>query len=219
MKENLTELVFILDRSGSMHSMANEAVGGFNSFLEEQKKCPGDAKLTLVLFDHEYQLVHNGKNIQEIEPLCTRTYAPRGTTALIDAVGRTIDDVGKRLSETPERDRPSKILVAILTDGLENASRDYDKKRIREMISHQQNKYSWKFVFLASNQDAFSEATKIGISGNLSLNYACSAVGYKDAFTLCSEAATSYRRSGKLDNLRQSPIVPDINVDTNGTTK
>jgi uncharacterized protein YegL len=121
MKENLTELVFILDRSGSMGTMAKEAIGGFNAFLEEQKKLPGEAKLTLALFDHQYSLVCNGKDIKDVEPLDDKTYVPRGTTALLDAIGRTIDDVGSRLSATTEAERPSKILVAILTDGQENA--------------------------------------------------------------------------------------------------
>lgn len=215
MKENLTELVFILDRSGSMRSMENEAIGGFNAFLEEQKKLPGEAKLTLVLFDHEYCVLYNGRDIKSVEPLCDRTYIPRGTTALLDAIGRAVDDVGRRLHETPENERPSKILVSILTDGLENASKDYTKRKINEMITHQREKYSWEFMFLAANQDAIAEGMDLGISGNMSFNYCSTAVGgtYKAMDTLC-RATTSYRTKGKIDVV--DPIIDSTTDATNG---
>jgi hypothetical protein len=171
MKEGVTELVFVLDRSGSMELMRDEAIGGFNAFLEEQKKLPGEAKLTLALFDNQYDLVCNGKDIKCVEPLDEHTYVPRGTTALLDAIGRTVADVGRRLNDTPECDRPSKVLVAILTDGMENASNDYTKDKISEVISHQRGKYSWEFMFLAANQDAIAEGTSLGISAGLSYNY------------------------------------------------
>ncbi|KKM01915.1 hypothetical protein LCGC14_1789700 [marine sediment metagenome] len=199
MKENLTELVFILDRSGSMQSMQEEAIGGFNAFLEDQKKVPGEAKLTLVLFDHEYNLVHNGKDINDIESLCSDTYAPRGTTALLDAIGRTVDDVGKRLAETPEEERPSKILVAVLTDGLENASRDYKKAKINEMITHQRDKYCWEFIFLGANQDAIAEGSSLGVSKIYSMTYSATPNGMKNGMRSMSYAASSYRRTGKVD--------------------
>lgn len=193
MKEGLTELVFILDRSGSMSSMATEALNGFNSFLEEQKKLSGEANLTLVIFDHEYTLIHNGRNIKEVEPLTTSVYSPRGTTALMDAVGRTMDDVGRRLSATPEHNRPSKVLVAILTDGLENASKDYRKDRIGEMISHQKTKYSWEFMFLAANQDAFAEGSKIGVNYGKTMNFDMSTIGLTKSFNAMNASAKVYR--------------------------
>ena len=200
MKENLAELVFILDRSGSMASMVTVAIGGFNAFVEEQKKLPGEAKMTLVLFDHEYNLMYNGKDLKEVEPLNDRTYAPRGTTALLDAVGRTVDDVGKRLHETPENERPSKVLVVILTDGLENASRDYKKARINEMITHQHDKYLWEFVFLAANQDAISEGTSLGINSNQIFNYSSLIpCGATKAYNSINQAACAYRSKGKID--------------------
>lgn len=204
MKDNLTELIFILDRSGSMQSMAVEAIGGFNAFLEEQKKQAGEAKLTLVLFDNEYLLVHDGKNIQEVEPLNETTFQPRGTTGLLDAVGRTVDDVGRRLSETPEADRPSKVLVAILTDGQENASSDYTRSKIHDMITHQTEKYSWQFLFLAANQDAFAEATNLGISLKNTASYTADAQGLTRAFASVSYAASSYRTTGDLNNLNDT---------------
>src|SRR5689334_1631785 len=125
MNNEITELVFILDRSGSMDSMKKEAIGGFNAFLEEQKKLPGEAKLTVALFDHEYILLCNGKSIKEVEPLNEKTYEPRGTTALMDAIGRTLDDVGKRINSVSHdcaacggTKKTTKVLVAVLTDGL-----------------------------------------------------------------------------------------------------
>lgn len=203
MKDNLTELIFILDRSGSMSSMTQEAIGGFNAFLEEQKKAPGEANLTLVLFDHEYSVVHNGRNIKTCECLDDKTYVPRGTTALLDAVGRTIDDVGKRLAATPESERPSKVLVAILTDGLENASRDYQRAKINEMISHQTNKYSWQFLFLAANQDAIAEGISLGIRKDFTMTYAANSAGTKHAFDAISCSTTAYRSAGKISGITQ----------------
>lgn len=213
MKENLTELVFVLDKSGSMSSMSAESIGGFNAFLEAQKKLPGEAKLTLVLFDHEYSVIYSGKDIREVKPLDDKIYSPRGTTALLDAVGRTVDDVGKRLHDTVEQERPSKVLVTILTDGLENASKDYTKKKLSEMISHQREKYSWEFIFLAANQDAFAEGTNLGISGHLSMNYCCSsALGYKKAFHEISGMTKQFRATGNIATV--NPLdVQDINKD------
>ncbi len=199
MKENLTELVFILDRSGSMHSMQEEAIGGFNAFLEDQKKVPGEANMTLVLFDHDYNLIHNGKDLNDVESLCSDTYSPRGTTALLDAIGRTVDDVGKRLAETPEEERPSKILVAVLTDGLENASKDYKKAKINEMITHQRDEYKWEFIFLGANQDAIAEGSSLGVSKICSMTYDATKAGMKSSLSRMSGAATSYRMTGKVD--------------------
>ena len=204
MNKNLTELVFILDRSGSMSSMQAEAIGGFNSFLEEQKKVEGEAKLTVVLFDNQYELLCSGRDIKSCEPLTDKTFVPRGTTALLDAVGRTVDEVGKRLAATSEEERPGKVLVAILTDGLENASSDYKKIKINEMITHQKEKYSWEFIFLAANQDAIAEGMSLGIAPTLSMTYDACDAGFAKAFTAVSCSATAYRTTGVINNLSQS---------------
>ena len=201
MNSEVTELVFILDRSGSMSSMAKEAVGGFNSFLEEQKKLPGDAKLTVALFDHEYMLLCDGKNIKEVEPLTDKTYEPRGTTALLDAVGRTLDQVGKRINSAnhscsacgTDTKKPTKVLVAILTDGLENASKDYKKARINEMIAHHKKNHDWQFLFLAANQDAFSEGSSLGVLHNMSMNYTMDSAGFSKGFGTLNTSAKLYR--------------------------
>lgn len=181
MNDNLVEVVCVTDRSGSMEAIRSDAIGGFNSFLSSQQEHPGEARFTLVLFDHEYDLIHDCVDIQDAPPLDGDTYAPRGTTALLDAVGRTIDDVGKRLSQTPEPERPAKVIVSILTDGLENASRNYDNVRIAEMITHQQDKYGWEFIFLAANQDAIATAKSMSIRPEDAISYEASPAGVRAA--------------------------------------
>lgn len=164
METETTEIVCIIDRSGSMKPIQDEAISGINCFLEDQAAVPGNALLTLVRFDNEYEIVHDGVPIAEVPKLDERSFRPRGMTALYDAIGRTVDDVGRRISRTPRKERPGHVIVAILTDGLENASSDYTSHRVREMIEHQQSVYSWDFVYLGANQDAFSESRKLGLA-------------------------------------------------------
>lgn len=159
---DLTEILCVLDRSGSMAAMQAEAIGGFNHFLEEQRKLPGRALLTLILFDHEYDVLHAARPIGSVPPMDTGTYVPRGTTALHDAVGRTIDDAVARQARLSDGDRPDKTVMCILTDGLENASRDYSGERIREMIRARRRE-GWEFVFLAADQDAVTTARAMAI--------------------------------------------------------
>lgn len=195
--KDLTEIVTIVDRSGSMQTMKAEAIGGFNTFLDAQKKVPGKARLTLVLFDHEYLLVHNGKPISDVPPLDETSYVPRGTTALLDAVGRAIDDVGLRLAETPEEHRPGKIIVLVLTDGHENSSHDYSAEHVRRMVQRQRETYSWEFVFLGANLDAPQVAASMNIPHSAS--FAASVQGTKQAYAGITRAATSYRLSNSVD--------------------
>ncbi|WP_205544195.1 vWA domain-containing protein [Rubrobacter indicoceani] len=194
MKKDLTEIVCVLDRSGSMEAIRSDAVGGFNGFLDDQKREPGEARLTLVLFDHCYKLVHDGVDIHSVPALAENSYAPRGTTALLDAIGRTIDDVGDRLRRTPENRRPSRVVVSILTDGLENASRDYSNARVSEMIQHQQEKYGWEFIFLAANQDAISTAKSVSIEPQNSFAFISSPDGIREAHAMMSRHFTRRRR-------------------------
>lgn len=204
MKENLSEIIFILDRSGSMASLKTDAIGGFNTFLEAQQKCEGEANFTLVLFDHEYSLTYDAKNIKEVVPLDDETYVPRGSTALFDALGRVVNAVGSRLHNTPEEDRPSKVLVAILTDGEENASKEFNKAKINEMITHQREKYSWEFLFLAANQDAMAEGTSLGINPHMTMTYSATSAGVGAVFDSFTRATTSYRSTGIIDNLNDT---------------
>ena len=144
--------------------MAKEAIGGFNGFLESQQKLPGDARFTLVLFDHEYIVKYDERPIKDVPPLDEHTYVPRGTTALLDAIGRTIKTIGERLDKTPEPERTGKVIVAILNDGLENASQEFKPKQIRSMIEHQREKYAWEFIYLGANQDAIMVGETMGIA-------------------------------------------------------
>ena len=171
MRENLTEMVFVLDRSGSMESLTADTIGGFNELIEKQKKIEGDAYVTTVLFDHEYELLHEHVALKDVAPLTDREYFARGSTALLDAVGRTINTVGARLATMPEEERPAHVVFVITTDGMENASCEYTAKQVREMVEHQQQKYSWQFVFLGANMDAVSEAGKLGISAKYAANF------------------------------------------------
>ncbi len=164
MNPNLVEIAFVLDRSGSMSSLREQAIAGFNRFLADQARQPGEARLTLVLFDDEYLVLCDATPLREVASLNAATYVPRNSTALLDAIGRTIDQLGRRLASTPESERPGQVIVAILTDGLENASTHYSWPDIAARIRHQQEKYHWRFLFLGANQDAIATAARMNIA-------------------------------------------------------
>lgn len=193
MKQDLTDITVVLDRSGSMSSVWTDTIGGFNSFLKTQKEAPGEATFTLVQFDNHYEVDYRGKNIQEIPDLNNETYVPRGGTALLDAIGRTINETGQRLAALAESDRPSKVIFVILTDGEENASKEFKKGKINEMITHQTEKYQWDFVFLGANQDAIQTGSSMGIMAGNSLTYAANSIGTVSAFETVSSTMCSYR--------------------------
>lgn len=161
MKTNYSDVTVVLDRSGSMASCRTDAEGGVNTFIEEQKKHPGECAFSLVEFDHEYNFVHKAKPVSEVQPY---TLVPRGNTALLDAVGRAINETGERLAAMKEEDRPSLVVFVIVTDGQENASKEFKREQIKAMIERQQKEYNWQFTFLGANQDAFAEAGSIGVS-------------------------------------------------------
>jgi uncharacterized protein YegL len=195
MNEHLSEIVCIVDRSGSMDAIRTDAIGGFNTFLTDQKQEPGEATLSLVLFNHQYTLAYDNIRLDKVRPLNEKTYVPQGMTALLDAVGRTIDAVGERLSRTPEPERPSKVIVAILTDGLENASREYSRGKVAEMIQHQREKYSWEFIFLAANQDAIASARSISIAAEDAFAFQATGAGVRHANMQMSQEIARRRRS------------------------
>jgi hypothetical protein len=194
--KNLVEIVCVIDRSGSMADIRSDATGGFNTFLEIQKRLPGEAKMTLVLFNHNCEVVYSRADLREVKPFSAETYVPDGTTALLDAVGRTIDDIGKMLAHTLEDERPGKVIFAILTDGLENSSKDYTRQRIYEMIRQQRTKYAWEFIFLAANQDAFEEAEKLCIDRNRAHNFVADSDGIKSAMHVMCESVEELRSEG-----------------------
>lgn len=196
MRENLTEMVFVLDRSGSMRSLTADTIGGFNELIEKQKKLEGDAYVTTVLFNHEYEVLHDHVALKDVAPLTDREYFARGGTALLDAVGRTINAVGARLAATPEEERPEHVVFVITTDGMENASCEYTAKQVREMVEHQQQKYSWQFVFLGANMDAVSEAGKLGISASHAANFAPSQRGVSMMYRMALDEVMCSARVG-----------------------
>lgn len=200
-KKNLTEIVCIIDKSGSMDVVRGDTIGGFNSFLKEQKKAPGEANFTLVLFDHEYHLMQDGKSIEQVEELDEKTYIPGGTTALLDAIGKTTDSVGKRLAKIEDKDRPEKVIVAILTDGLENASSDYSRKKIFDMIGHQKDRYKWEFMFLAAGQDAIQAGASINISVANCANYLNTSKGIRKTYGAIGQSVSCFRATGTIGKL------------------
>jgi hypothetical protein len=202
-QNDLAEIAYVLDRSGSMQSLASDAIGGFNSFLKSQKELEGRANFTLVLFDHEYLVVHKNVDIQRVPDLDARTYVPRGQTALLDAVGRTIDDLGAHLAAMPEAQRPGKVIVAIFTDGLENASRVYTTERLAESIKHQQEKYNWEFLFLAANQDAIASAAKIAIPASQAMNFVASPMGVRESHETLTRRMSASRLAQQQQGKQQ----------------
>ena len=171
MKNNLTELVFILDRSGSMSGLEADTIGGFNAMMEKQKKEPGEALISTVLFDNNTQVIHDRVPLERMEPLTEKEYFVRGSTALLDAVGGAIHHIGNVHKYAREEDRPEKTLFVITTDGMENACRRYSYDRVRAMVQRQQEKYGWEFLFLGANIDAAEEAGRFGIRPECAADY------------------------------------------------
>lgn len=174
MRSDLTDITLVVDRSGSMEQVREDAEGGVNSFIAQQAKEPGEALLTLVQFDTEYDFIHKGTPISQVPKY---ELVPRGRTALLDAVGRAINETGERLAKMDEQDRPGLVVFVVMTDGLENSSQEFSKTNVKEMIERQQEKYNWHFTFLGANQDAFAEAGSMGIHAAGAANYALHKVG------------------------------------------
>lgn len=192
MNNNLTEIIFLLDRSGSMAGLEADTVGGFNAFVKKQCELEGETILTTVLFDDEYEVLWNGIDAREVK-LTENEYFVRGTTALLDAVGKSILDVGYRLSNTNEDNRPGKIIFVITTDGMENASREFTYEKVKELIKQQQEKYNWEFIFMGANIDAAKEADSLGINVENSYNFEASHKGVENMYEMISESITEKR--------------------------
>jgi len=199
MRSDLTDITLVVDRSGSMQARREDAEGGVNSFIEQQAKEPGEAVLTLLQFDTEYELVHNGLPIQDVPGY---ELVPRGMTALLDAVGRAINETGARLAKMKEAERPGLVIFVINTDGLENSSREFTKAQIKEMIEHQQSQFQWHFTFLGADQDAFAEA------GGLGIPKASSAPFSSDKY-----AAAYHATSAKVGRMRSALMADEMIVD------
>lgn len=193
MRMNHTDITIVLDRSGSMATVVNDTIGGFNRFLSDQKAAPGTAEITLHQFDDRFETVMNGVDVRMAAELTNKTFVPRGSTALLDAIGRAIQETGNRLATKSDRDRAGKVVFVIITDGEENASREFNREKVFEMIEHQKSKYSWEFVFLGANQDAIRAAAGIGINACSSITYAANAVGTEAVFRSLSSNVADYR--------------------------
>ena len=195
MKKNLTEIVFILDRSGSMAGLENDTIGGFNAMIEKQKREPGEAYVSTVLFDNESVVIHDRVDIQKIEPMTRREYYVRGCTALLDAVGKAIHHIGNVHKYARPEDRPEKTLFVITTDGMENASRQYSYDRVKMMIERNTEKYGWEFLFLGANIDAAKEAARFGIRADRAANYHADHQGTAVIYEAVSDAVCNVRAS------------------------
>lgn len=200
MKKNLTEIVFILDRSGSMMGLEDDTIGGFNAMIQKQKAEPGEAVVSTVLFDNHTDVIHDRVNIQKIEPLTRKEYYVRGCTALLDAVGGAIHHIGNVHKYAREEDRPEKTLFVITTDGMENASRRYSYEKLKAMIERQKEKYGWEFIFLGANIDAAREAARFGIDEDRAVNYNADSVGTSVIYEAVSEAVCNVQASRPMTN-------------------
>ncbi|MBQ7486460.1 MAG: VWA domain-containing protein [Clostridia bacterium] len=210
MKKNLTELVFILDRSGSMSGLEADTIGGFNSMIAKQQKEPGEAYVSTVLFDDETEVVHDRVPIADVKPLTDKTYYVRGTTALLDAVGGAIHHIGNVHRYARPEDVPEKTLFVITTDGMENASRHYTYEKVKEMVELEKTKYGWEFIFLGANIDAISVAGRFGISKDYAATYISDEEGTNLNYDVINEAVTAKRKfSMPLDRSWKARIEED----------
>ena len=212
MKKNLTELVFILDRSGSMAGLEDDTIGGFNAMIEKQKNEEGDAFVSTILFDNYIEVIHDRVDIRKVRPMTRRDYYVRGCTALLDAVGRTIRHIGNVHKYAREEDRPEKTLFVITTDGMENASREYSYERVRRMIEHEKEKYGWEFIFLGANIDAAREAARFGITEDRAVNYHADSVGTAVIYEAVSEAVCNVRASRPMSDEWRQRVDKDYNT-------
>ena len=198
MKKNLTELVFILDRSGSMAGLEGDTIGGFNAMIEKQRGEPGEAVISTVLFDNETEVIHDRIPMDRVPRLTEKEYYVRGCTALLDAVGGAIHHIGNVHKYAREEDRPEKTLFVITTDGLENASRRYTYDKVKSMIARQRERYGWEFLFLGANIDAAREAARFGIRADCAADYHADSMGTEAVYESVCEAVCQVRRSAPL---------------------
>jgi len=217
MKKGLTEIILVLDKSGSMSDIRMDSLGGINTFITEQKKVTGEANLTLVLFDTTFNTLFNRVNIKDTRTLTEGEYIPSGCTALLKAVSDTVDEMGKKLTADKEEDRPEKVILVVMTDGHENSSNSYDgdnlstwtektkskelrytKEKLKVKLEHQQNVYKWKVIYLGADLTAFDEGTAIGSTSNFAYN--ATSLGTKALYKGINTAVSSYRETGDIDD-------------------
>ena len=199
MKTNITQLVFILDRSGSMSGLETDTIGGYNSMLLKQKKEEGKALITTILFDDNYEILHDSINIKEVLKITENDYFVRGSTALLDAIGKTITKIGNEQKLINKDQKADKVLFVITTDGMENASNEYSYSKIKKMINLQKEKHEWEFIFLGANIDAIDTAKKFGIDRDRAVNYHSDKKGTKLNYEVLNKTVSEYRMNKCID--------------------
>lgn len=210
-KNNTTELVFILDRSGSMSGLESDTIGGFNSLIEKQKKEDGRCFVTTVLFDHEIITLHDRVNLQSIKPMTDKEYEVRGCTALIDAIGSTINHIAKIHKYARREDVPENTMFVIITDGMENASKEYSSDKVKKMIEKEKEKYGWEFLFIGANIDAVETASHFGINEDRAVNYHADAQGTSVVYEAVCESVCNMRKHAPIGAGWRNKINRDYN--------
>lgn len=193
MKEGKTDITVVMDKSGSMGGLVDDVIGGFNQFLDDQIKVPGEAVMSLILFDTSYKFIYTGTPLAEVPRLSHDNYRPGGNTALLDAVARGILDAGARLEKMDEAERPEKVVFVIMTDGQENSSVEHSREQVKEMIKHQEEKYAWLFVFIGANIDAFAESGAMNVRASNAMNFGATGQGVGVAMCAVSDGMKRLR--------------------------
>ena len=210
MKKGLTELVFILDKSGSMGGLETDTIGGYNSMLAKQQAVEGECHITTVLFDNNYELLHDRIDIKAVSPITEKEYQVGGSTALLDAIGRTIHKIGNAQKHNADDYRAEKVMFVIITDGEENSSREYSAEKIKAQIERQKTKYGWEFIFLGANIDAVQTAGRFGINADRAIDYVPDSAGTNLNFKVMAEAVATFRESGVVEEEAFAPIRADM---------
>lgn len=210
MKKSLTELVFILDKSGSMGGLEKDTIGGFNSLLEKQKNVDGECRITTVLFDNSYELLHDRIDIKAVGKITEREYYVGGSTALLDAIGRTIKKIVNVQKNSADEYRADKVMFVIITDGEENASREYSSDKVRKMIEKEKKKYGWEFIFLGANIDAVETARRFGISADRAVDYVPDGEGTRLNYMMMAEAVAEFRETSCISDDHFEEIRKDM---------
>lgn len=210
MKKNSTELVFILDKSGSMAGLESDTIGGFNSMLNKQKALDGECRITTVLFDNRYELLHDRIDIRAVSPMTDREYQVGGSTALLDAIGQTVHKLAAVQKNTVEEYRAEHVMFVIITDGEENSSREYSAQKVKAMIEEEREKYGWEFVFLGANIDAVETAGRFGIAADRAVDYVPDGAGTALNFQAMSETVACFRATGAVPAAPMEAIRKDM---------
>ena len=209
MKKNLSEIVFLLDRSGSMSGLEKDTIGGFNAMIEKQKKEEGEALISTILFDHEMKVLHDRVKVQDVKPISEKDYQVRGCTALLDAMGGAIHHIGNVHKYARNEDVPEHTIFVITTDGMENASSYYSSSKVRTMVERQKEKYGWEFLFLGANMDAIAAAKNYGIEEDKAVEYRSDDIGTRLNYAVMSEAICEFRTKGTVEKSWKQKIEND----------